>query len=145
MVVRDSWPLIFSSTVPFSIPKPRVMHRNRFVSRMLKLLLYCRVHRYSLQRMRWCIPQMVFAYFFSAANSEEEDISGPSATPPGSPASSQESPAATWDDVITRPALAMRQFRQPVNLDEKLYQPSTVPRRFKSIGMNDGILKRCFF
>ncbi len=76
---------------------------------------------------------MVFAYFFSAdkPEKEEEDISGPSATPPGSPASSQDttpegSPAATWDDVITRPALAMRQFRQPVNLDEKLYQPYTI-------------------
>ncbi len=124
-----------------------------------------------------CDMQMcTVAYFFSAAKpeEEEEDISGHSATPPGSPASSQAathegspassqaatppgspassqdttpegSPTATWDDVITRPALAMRQFRQPVNLDEKLYQPSTVPRRFKSIGMNDGILKRCFF
>jgi hypothetical protein len=99
-----------------------------------------------------CDMQMcTVAYFFSAAKpEEEEDISGPSATPPGSPASSQDttpegSPAATWDDVITRPALAMRQFRQLVNLDEKLYQPSTVPRRFKSIGMNDGILKRRYF
>jgi hypothetical protein len=81
-----------------------------------------------------CDMQMcTVAYFFSAAKpeEEEEDISGPSATPPGSPASSQDttpegSPAATWDDVITRPALAMRQFRQLVNLDEKLYQPYTI-------------------